>query len=120
MFEIILLCWFSVTGKEFIGLRSEQEGATQAKGIRGIRKMTIRPNEKSGMCGICSAGCGVVVTYDQKGRITAVRHDSDSPFGMICRVGEHSPEIIYSKDRILYPMRRNGPKGGFDFKRISW
>jgi len=72
------------------------------------------------MCGICSAGCGVVVTYDQKGRITAVRHDSDSPFGMICRVGEHSPEIIYSKDRILYPMRRNGPKGGFDFKRISW
>src|SRR5450759_4940181 len=82
--------------------------------------MTLRPNEKSGMCGICSAGCGVVVTYDQKGRITAVRHDSDSPFGMICRVGEHSPEIIYSKDRILYPMRRNGPKGGFDFKRISW
>ena len=82
--------------------------------------MTLRPNEKAGICGICSAGCGVVVTYDQKGHITAVRLDSDSPFGMICRIGEHSPEIIYSKDRILYPMRRNGPKGSFDFKRISW
>jgi cysteine desulfurase NifS len=82
--------------------------------------MALQLNEKSGMCGICSAGCGVVVTYDQEGRIVAVRPDHTSPFGMICRVGERSPEIIYSKDRILYPMRRNGPKGSYDFKRISW
>ncbi len=82
--------------------------------------MNLQPNEKSGMCGICSAGCGVVVSYDQEGRIAAVRADGASPFGMICRVGEHSPEIIYSKDRILYPMRRNGPKGSYGFKRISW
>jgi cysteine desulfurase NifS len=82
--------------------------------------MALRPNERSGMCGICSAGCGVVVSYDQEGRIAAVRADDASPFGMICRVGEHSPEVIYSKDRILYPMRRNGPKGSYAFKRISW
>ena len=73
--------------------------------------MSLRPSEKSGMCGICSAGCGVVVSYDQEGRIAAVRADDASPFGMICRVGEHSPEIIYSKDRILYPMRRTARKG---------
>jgi len=82
--------------------------------------MSLGPNEKSGLCGICSAGCGVVVTYGQDGRITAVRADEDSPFGMICRVGEHTPDIIYSKDRLLYPMRRNGPKGVYDFRRISW
>ena len=56
----------------------------------------------------------------KKGAIAAVRADDASPFGMICRVGERSPEVIYSKDRILYPMRRNGPKGSYDFKRISW
>ncbi len=82
--------------------------------------MALKPNEKSGLCGICSAGCGVVVAYDQEGRVAAVRADEESPFGMICRVGERSPEVIYSKDRIVYPMRRNGPKGGYDFKRISW
>ena len=82
--------------------------------------MALRPNERPGMCGICSAGCGVVVSYDQEGRIVAVRADDASPFGMICRVGEHSPEIIYSKDRILYPMRRSGPKGSYAFTRISW
>jgi cysteine desulfurase NifS len=52
--------------------------------------------------------------------MVAVRADGDSPFGMICRVGERSPEIVYSKDRILYPMRRKGPKGTHDFRRISW
>jgi cysteine desulfurase NifS len=77
-------------------------------------------NEKAGICGICSAGCGVVVTYDQKGRIVAVRADEDSPFGMICRVGEQSPAIVYSRDRILYPLKRKGPKGSYDFTRISW
>src|SRR5208337_3235536 len=82
--------------------------------------MTPGGNEKSGMCGICSAGCGVVVTYDREGRICAVRADKDSPFGMICKVGERSPDILYSKDRIPYPLRRNGPKGSYAFKRISW
>ena len=82
--------------------------------------MVLRPDNRSGLCGICSAGCGVVVSYDEEGRIAAVQADDASPFGMICRVGEHATEIIYSKDRILYPLRRNGPKGSYDFKRISW
>ncbi|NIW44084.1 MAG: molybdopterin-dependent oxidoreductase, partial [Gammaproteobacteria bacterium] len=33
---------------------------------------------------------------------------------------EHAPDIIYSKDRLLYPLRRKGPKGTYDFERISW
>ena len=77
-------------------------------------------SERRGLCGICSAGCGVIVTYDSHGRMTAVRADEDSPFGMICRVGEHSPQIVYSDKRIPHPLRRTGPKGSYDFKRISW
>jgi cysteine desulfurase NifS len=82
--------------------------------------MTLKPNERSGMCGSCSAGCGVIATYDGDGRICAVRADENSPFGMICKVGEQSPAIIYSKDRIYYPLKRTGPKGTLDFRRISW
>jgi cysteine desulfurase NifS len=82
--------------------------------------MTDKPNEKRGLCGICSAGCGVVVGYDSDGRMASVRADEESPFGMICRVGERSPDIVYSKDRIPYPMRRTGKKGSFEFERISW
>jgi anaerobic selenocysteine-containing dehydrogenase len=39
---------------------------------------------------------------------------------MLCRRGEAAPEIVHSKHRLRYPMRRTGPKGGFDFERISW
>jgi cysteine desulfurase NifS len=39
---------------------------------------------------------------------------------MICRLGEHSAEIVYSRDRLFYPMQRKGPKGTYDFERISW
>ncbi|HEY3276121.1 MAG TPA: aminotransferase class V-fold PLP-dependent enzyme [Syntrophorhabdaceae bacterium] len=82
--------------------------------------MGLGQNEKAGLCGICSAGCGVIVTYDPQGRMRAVRADETSPFGMICRIGEHSPEIVYSPQRIPHPLRRTGPKGTYDFKRISW
>lgn len=77
-------------------------------------------NERRVLCGICPAGCWVIVTYDKDGRIGEVRADESSSFGVICRLGEHSAEIVYSKDRLTHPMRRKGPKGTYDFERITW
>jgi cysteine desulfurase NifS len=79
-----------------------------------------QPKQKRAICGICSAGCWVTVTYDAEGKIESVEPDDSSPLGMICRLGELSREIVYSKDRLLYPMRRTGPKGTYKFERISW
>lgn len=77
-------------------------------------------NPRRAICGICPAGCWVEVDYDVSGRISQVRADSQSDFGMICELGRHSAEIVYSPDRILHPMRRVGPKGTHEFERISW
>lgn len=77
-------------------------------------------NQKRALCGICPAGCWVVVTYDNDGKLDKVYPDNSSPLGMICKLGEHSAEIVYSKDRLLYPMKRKGKKGTYDFERISW
>lgn len=77
-------------------------------------------NEKRGICGICSAGCWIVAEYDEKGRIVRVRPDEKSEMGILCKLGEHSPEIIYSENRLRYPMKRTGPKGTYEFERISW
>jgi len=82
--------------------------------------MNSTAQKKRAICGICSAGCWVEVTYDGEGRIAAVEADGRSPYGMICRVGKLSPQIVYSKDRLLHPLRRKGPKGTFDFTPISW
>ena len=76
--------------------------------------------EKRAICGICPAGCWVTVTRDHDGKIGEVRADDSSPLGMICTLGKHSAEIVYSKDRIQYPMRRKGPKDSYEFERISW
>jgi anaerobic selenocysteine-containing dehydrogenase len=80
----------------------------------------ISNKEKRGICGICSAGCWIIATYDDEGKIINVRPDQGTPMGIICKLGENSPEIIYSKDRLLYPMKRKGKKGTYHFDRISW
>ncbi len=65
---------------------------------------------KQGICGICPAGCWVEVGLN-KGRMEAIRPQEGHPLGMLCRRGEHAPEIVYSEHRFKYPMRRVGPKG---------
>jgi cysteine desulfurase NifS len=40
--------------------------------------------------------------------------------GAVCRLGRHAADIIYSENRLLYPKRRKGSKGTYDFERISW
>lgn len=74
---------------------------------------------KKSICGICPAGCWVE-TGLEGGRLAAIRPDPSHPLGMICRRGEHAPEIVYSEHRLKYPMRRVGPKGQYEFERVSW
>ncbi|KAA3613878.1 MAG: aminotransferase class V-fold PLP-dependent enzyme [Calditrichaeota bacterium] len=76
--------------------------------------------EKQGICGICPYGCWITATYDDAGKISKVKADDSSPFGSICQLGVHSAGIIYSKDRLKYPMKRVGKKGTHNFERISW
>ncbi|UCF66357.1 MAG: molybdopterin-dependent oxidoreductase, partial [Acidobacteriota bacterium] len=74
---------------------------------------------KKAICGICPAGCWVEVALEQ-GKLADIRQDSGHPLGMICRRGEHAPEIVYSEHRLRYPMKRVGPKGTHEFERICW
>jgi cysteine desulfurase NifS len=75
---------------------------------------------KKAICGICPAGCWVEVDLDDDGRLKTTRPDPDSALGAICPLGEHSPEIVYSEHRLRHPLRRKGPKGGYEFERIGW
>ena len=83
------------------------------------RKDASTPEWKKGICGICPAGCWIE-TVIVDGRITDIRPDESHPLGMICRRGEHAPEIIYSKHRLRHPMKRVGPKGRHEFQRVEW
>ena len=74
---------------------------------------------RHGLCGICPAGCFVTATLED-GRLVKVEPQDGNPLGMICQIGRHSPEIVHDPDRLLYPLRRIGPRGSHDFERISW
>jgi anaerobic selenocysteine-containing dehydrogenase len=78
-----------------------------------------KPEWRKGICGICPAGCWVEVAL-KDGRLVDIRPDMGHSLGIVCRRGLHAPEIVYSEHRLRYPMLRSGPRGTYDFKRITW
>lgn len=78
---------------------------------------------KKTCCGICNqySHCGIDA-YVKDGRIIKVEGDSDNPHsnGHLCPRGAGIRQYVYSKDRILTPLRRVGEKGEGKFEPISW
>ena len=74
---------------------------------------------KKGLCGTCPAGCGIdIIMYGE--RLHRIKPMKGHPLGIVCTRGVHSEEIIYSPDRLKFPMRRIGPRGTGKLERISW
>ncbi len=69
----------------------------------------------------CPDTCATIVTVDN-GRAIAIRGAADHPptQGTLCTKVARYLERTYSPDRILFPMRRAGPKGSGRFTRITW
>jgi len=69
----------------------------------------------------CPDTCSWIVTVEA-GRAVKLEGDRAHPFtrGALCN--KLNDYIAYTRtpERLLYPMRRVGPKGGGSFKRISW
>src|SRR5262245_41426295 len=61
-------------------------------------------------CAMCTSRCGVIATVVD-GRLAQVNADPDHPNGCICVKGSAAPEIVYSPDRIQFPLVRSRPKG---------
>src|SRR5579863_4885473 len=76
----------------------------------------------------CPDACGVLITV-QDGIATRIQGDPEHPVtrGFLCAKVAKYLDRVYSPDRVLYPMRRIGPKGptaGVEaqqaWQRISW
>ncbi|HLO04287.1 MAG TPA: molybdopterin oxidoreductase family protein [Symbiobacteriaceae bacterium] len=69
----------------------------------------------------CWDTCSMLV-HVKDGRVQRVMGNPDQPLtkGYLCVKVNHYEERVYSPDRILYPMRRTGPKGSRQFERITW
>ncbi|WP_425355472.1 molybdopterin-containing oxidoreductase family protein [Saccharibacillus sacchari] len=69
----------------------------------------------------CPDTCGLLL-HKEEGKIVKVTGNPHHPAtkGAICNKVRHMAEKVYHPDRLLYPMKRSGPKGSGRFMRISW
>jgi anaerobic selenocysteine-containing dehydrogenase len=70
----------------------------------------------------CPDCCALETQVDEQGRAVSVRGRSDHPVtrGWLCAKVNRYLDRVYHPERLLYPMRRVGPKGSGAFARISW
>jgi anaerobic selenocysteine-containing dehydrogenase len=69
----------------------------------------------------CPDTCGVI-TEVEDGRAVKFSGDPDHPLtrGWLCAKVRPYLDHVYHPDRLLYPLRRDGPKGGGRWRRITW
>lgn len=87
--------------------------------------MTTAPAAETTVLGACPHDCpdtcSMLVKVSQ-GRVTGVLGNPAHPFtqGRLCAKTNHYQERVYHPERVLYPLRRTGPKGEGRFERIGW
>ncbi|GJM03368.1 MAG: molybdopterin oxidoreductase [Rhodomicrobium sp.] len=69
----------------------------------------------------CPDTCSMIFTVEND-QLKSVRGNPDHPMtnGGLCVKLKDYEKRHYHPDRLLYPMRRTGPKGSKQFERISW
>ncbi|QHE94159.1 molybdopterin-dependent oxidoreductase [Pandoraea fibrosis] len=69
----------------------------------------------------CPDTCALHVTVEN-GVAIKVQGDPDHPTtkGVLCTKVSRYTERTYHPDRLLYPLKRIGPKGSGEFARVSW
>jgi anaerobic selenocysteine-containing dehydrogenase len=70
----------------------------------------------------CPSACALEVEILDDHTIGRVRGDKDNSYtlGVICEKVARYAERIHHPDRLLYPMKRIGPKGSGQFERVTW
>ncbi|MFK7929779.1 MAG: molybdopterin-dependent oxidoreductase [Myxococcota bacterium] len=95
------------------------EWDAQAWPDKVARRYTLVPT----ICFNCESGCGLLAYVDPK--TFEIRKFEGNPVhpgsrGRNCAKGPATHNQIYDPERILYPLKRVGPRGGGQWKRVSW
>ncbi len=72
-------------------------------------------------CRICQAGCGVKA-HVKDGIMVKVEGSAENPIteGALCAKGLAATQLVYSPERLRYPLRRVGKKGEGKWAQFSW
>src|ERR1700680_4056079 len=87
--------------------------------------MSVHSAETRTVRGACPQDCPdtcAFIYHVEDGKLVSVTGDPAHPMtrGGLCVKLKDFAEHHYNPDRLLYPMKRVGPKGSGQFERISW
>ncbi len=70
----------------------------------------------------CPSVCALDVEVIDGARIGRVHGAKDQTYtaGVVCAKVARYAERIHHPDRLLYPLKRTGPKGSGQFARVAW
>jgi len=76
---------------------------------------------RSGICGMCPAGCGIHVRLVD-GFPVKIDGNPNCPVsrGKLCPKGQMGLELHYNPDRIVSPLKRIGKPGSEQWEKLSW
>lgn len=80
-------------------------------------------NEERIVRSICSSHCGgtcEMKVHVKGGRIIRIEPEDGENKPRMCARGHAYRQRVYAPDRLLYPLKRRGPRGTGEFTRISW
>src|SRR6202030_1971366 len=99
--------------------RVEKGMATQAAKTQAAKTQAAKTIVRGACPHDCPDTCAMLVTVEH-GRAVAVRGDPEHPFtrGGLCVKVNNYEQRVYSPDRVLHPLKRSGPKGTSQFKRV--
>src|SRR5215813_5855879 len=70
----------------------------------------------------CPSACALDIEVIEGRSIGRVRGSKKQTYtaGVVCAKVARYAERIHHPERLMYPLRRTGPKGSGQFERISW
>jgi len=83
------------------------------------REMRLVPT----ICFNCESGCGLLAYVDKEtGKVRRFEGNPVHPGsrGRVCAKGPATLNQVEDPHRILYPLKRVGPRGGGKFERVTW
>jgi anaerobic selenocysteine-containing dehydrogenase len=86
---------------------------------RERRKLRLVPT----ICFNCESACGLLGYVDRNsGEVVRFEGNPLHPGsrGRVCAKGPATLNQVQDRDRILYPLRRSGPRGSGQFERTTW
>jgi len=111
---------FGVTGL------AARAGAVQKgswnKDVVGVSRTSLKPLRAiPTTCEQCPAGCGIIAYLDGE-RLVQLLGNPNHPNnkGGICAKGIAGINLVNDPERLLYPMKRSGPRGSGRWTMITW